>query len=227
MLAGGCGVGQAGRRHPLLPHSPSNRAACLLSLPRLDCENSPMLCPHNCGSGMRLTAAPAASGHANFGRSVSSGKCRRASSNPPQLNQAQRDPGWGWGAASSSRGPVPVVPCTSPASPSSQIVRGSPEAQLGFPATDPLSTNGVRPEGSQRRGREPLCACPRAFAPVCTPPGTPTSLMKSAMSAGLVGSMRGGWGRTRPNGASRRSGGRPRGAHKAASSVGWRSWLMS
>lgn len=57
--------------------------------------------------------------------------------------------------------------------------------------------------------------------------GAPTSLMKSAMSAGLVGSARVTWGRARPNGASLRSGGRPKGAPRAASSAGWRSWSMS
>lgn len=58
-------------------------------------------------------------------------------------------------------------------------------------------------------------------------PGAPTSLMKSEMSEGLVGSTRGAWGCDRPNGASLRREGRPSGAPRAASSAGWRSWSMS
>lgn len=69
--------------------------------------------------------------------------------------------------------------------------------------------------------------CAHMCAPALSTPGGPTSLMKSAMSAGLVGSARDAGGRTRLNGVSRRRGGRPRGALRAVSSEGWRSWLMS
>lgn len=69
-----------------------------------------------------------------------------------------------------------------------------------------------------------VCVC---VPPALSTPGGPTSWMKSAMSAGPVGSTRDGGGRTQLNGVSRRSSGRPRGALRAASSDGWRSWLMS
>ena len=51
----------------------------------------------------------------------------------------------------------------------------------------------------------------------------PTSLMKSSMSEGLLGSLRGGWGVTELSGASLRTGGLAR----SEKSSGCRSWLMS
>ena len=202
----------------------------------ISCRKSLMLCPHKLPGYLDLggSRTPSPGGTLTF-------LCRCLVESAPE--QAPTRP--------SSTGPTRIQglggflfpqdscgcgPLHLPSPPRLQILPSSPEAQPESPATGLLSTRAhvqgvhggtrtcVVPNARTSTG---ICVCPHATAPLCAPPGAPTSLMKSAISAGLVGSMRGGWGRTRLNGASRRSGGRPRGARRPASSVGWRSWLMA
>ena len=190
MLAGGCGVGQAGRRHPLLPHNPSNRAACLLSLPRLDCENSPMLCPHNCGSGMRLTAAPPASGHAFVDRCPVESAAEQAPTHPSSTGLGAIRGGGGGQflfQGTCACGPLHLPSLTQPSD-----CQGFPRSSAGVPSDRPTLHKWCASGGfTEAWAGAPVCVSP-CLCP-CLHTSRDTYIIDEVSDVSGAGGQHAGW----------------------------------